>query len=257
MPAPTRARKGSIRHSNAPPCRLPQRQAHVLDILRGGSDRYNACRLRPFSGAQICPKFIIEPVKKTHLRMGLGRPLHPLLALPAPTGNQSMPSSTVTVAMLAFVAAFACPLTATLGADVVSQVFLRDAIQDNLAEIQLAQLVQQKTENLELQTYTDMLVKEDSAANEQAEKAAAQIGVAVPSEPSFKQRAIYEAMSKLSGSTLEHIFLRELIAEQKAKIPRFQNEARKRNDPVADFANQMLPILQKHLHLAQQLQSGA
>jgi uncharacterized protein (DUF305 family) len=36
-------------------------------------------------------------------------------------------------------------------------------------------------------------------------------------------------------------FIKEMIADHKMNIARFQNEAKKKNDPAADFANQALP----------------
>ena len=47
-----------------------------------------------------------------------------------------------------------------------------------------------------------------------------------------------------------------MIAGHKMNITRFQNEAKKKDDPAADFANQMLPTLKKHLDAAQQLEPG-
>ncbi len=142
------------------------------------------------------------------------------------------------------------------GADKVSEVFIRDAIQRNLAEIQLGQLAQDKAQTAEVKSYGQMLVTDQSASNEQAEEVAEQIGITVPTEPTVGQKAMYDQMSRLSGTAFDRAFVREMIAEHKMNIPRFQNEAKKTNDPVADFANQTLPILKKHLDAAQKLQSG-
>lgn len=147
-------------------------------------------------------------------------------------------------------------MTAASGADKVSEVFIRDAIQGNLAEIRLCQLVQDKAQSAEVKSYGQMLVTDDSASNKLAQKVAEQIGITVPTEPTVSQKAMYDQMSRLSGTAFDRAFVREMIAEHKMNIPRFQNEAKKTKDAVADFANQMLPILKKHLDAAQELQSG-
>jgi putative membrane protein len=147
-------------------------------------------------------------------------------------------------------------VTAALGADKVSEVFIRDAIEGNLAQIELGQLAQEKTQSAEIKSYGQMLVTDHSASNEQAEKVAKQIGIAVPTEPSVNQKATYKTMAKLSGTGFDRAFIKEMIADLKANITRFQSEAKKRNDPAADFANQMLPTLSKHLDAAEKLKAG-
>ena len=142
------------------------------------------------------------------------------------------------------------------GADKVSQVFIRDAIQGNLAEIQIGQLAQEKAQGADVKSYGQMLVTDHSASNEQAGKVAEQIGVTAPTEPSVNQKAVHDRMAKLSGTAFDRAFINEMIADHKMNIARFQNEAKKKNDPVADFANQTLPTLQKHLDAARKLEPG-
>jgi putative membrane protein len=158
-----------------------------------------------------------------------------------------------TLTQFASMAALLGIVTAASGADKVSQVFIRDAIQRNLAEIQMGQLAQDKAQSSEVKSYGQMLVTDQSASNEQAEKVAEQIGIAAPTEPSVNQKAMYQTMSRLSGMAFDRAFIKEMIADHKMNIVRFQNEAKKKNDPAADFANQALPTLKKHLDAAQKL----
>jgi len=144
-------------------------------------------------------------------------------------------------------------MTAASGADKVSPVFIRDAIQRNLAEIRMGQLAQDKAQSSDVKSYGQMLVTDQSASNEQAEKVAEQIGIATPTEPSVTQKAMLDKMSRLSGTAFDRAFINEMIADHKMNIARFQNEAKKKNDPAADFANQALPTLKKHLDAAQKL----
>ena len=158
--------------------------------------------------------------------------------------------------LLAFAGALLGLVTAASGADKVSEVFIRDAVQGNLAEIKLGQLAQEKTQSAEVKSYAQMLVTDHSTSNEQAEKVAKQIGITIPTELSVSQKSTYNRMSKLSGTAFDRAFVAEMIAGYKTNITRFQNEAKKKDDPAADFANQMLPTLKKHLDAAQQLEPG-
>ena len=57
--------------------------------------------------------------------------------------------------LLAFAGALLGLVTAASGADKVSEVFIRDAVQGNLAEIKLGQLAQEKTQSAEVKSYAD------------------------------------------------------------------------------------------------------
>src|SRR5271166_1072819 len=144
--------------------------------------------------------------------------------------------------------------TPAWGADKVSEVLLRDAIQGNLAAIQMGQLAQEKAQNSEVKAFAATVMVDHWASNEQAEKAAKQIGITIPTEPSFSQKLNYEHMSKLSDKALDRALVAEMIVFYKAIIPRFKNEAKKTNDPVGIFAHEELPRLQEHLDAAQKLQ---
>jgi putative membrane protein len=142
---------------------------------------------------------------------------------------------------------------AALAVDKISQVFLRDVMEANFADIQLSQLAQKQSQTTEVISFAQSVERDTSTLNEQAQKIAAQLGLTAPSDMSTRQKNDYLAMSKLSGSGFERAFIRANIAALKAEIPRVQNEAKKKNDPIGDFASQMLSILQARLAAAQSL----
>jgi putative membrane protein len=145
--------------------------------------------------------------------------------------------------------------TSALGADIISKVLLRDAIQGNLAAIQIAQLAQEKSQSDEVKSLAANVMVDHWASNEQAEKTAKQIGITVPTEPSISQKLKFEQMSRLSNKALDRAFVAEIIAFYKTIIPRFKDEAKKTDDPVGVFANEELPRLEEHLDAAQKLRS--
>jgi putative membrane protein len=82
------------------------------------------------------------------------------------------------------------------------------------------------------------------------------MGVTPPSEPGKKQKQTYQKLSKLSGDAFDREFIKEMVADHKKDVAEFQKEAKRRNDPAADYANQTLPVLQNHLQMAQSLESA-
>jgi putative membrane protein len=140
-------------------------------------------------------------------------------------------------------------------ADKASQKFITEAVQGNLAEVQVGKLAQEKGQSEGVRTFGQTLASDHSAANEKATQVAQQLGVTAPSEPNAKQKATYAKLSKLSGDAFDRAFAKEMVADHKKDIKEYQNEARKKNDPAAQYAQETLPVLQKHLGMAQKLRA--
>jgi putative membrane protein len=175
---------------------------------------------------------------------------------PSPASQYEIKEKIVrTTSMLVAVGAFLGLATSVLAADKISEVLLRDAIQGNLAAIQMSQLAQEKAQSAEVKSFAATVMVDHWVSNEQGEKAAKQSGITVPTAPSISQKLEYEKMSKLSDKALDRAFVAAMIAFYKAIIPRFKNEALKTNDPVGIFAKEELPRLEEHLDAAQKLQS--
>jgi len=103
---------------------------------------------------------------------------------------------------LVFAAAFAASLApaAASAASQADKSFITDAIQSNLAEVQMGQLAQQKGQSDAVKSFGSMLVNDHQANNDKAKQVASQLGVTPPTHPSAKQKSEYVKMAKLSGA---------------------------------------------------------
>jgi putative membrane protein len=155
------------------------------------------------------------------------------------------------VALAALTTAAAAPT-----ANKADQNFLKQAIQGNLAEVELGKLAQEKSMNDGVRSFGDMLVKDHSASNAKATDVASALGVTAPTEPSKKQKMMYDRLSKLSGSAFDRQFARMMVDDHQKDIKEFEKEAKSSNEQIAGFAKDTLPTLQKHLDTAKSLASG-
>src|SRR4029079_8371776 len=78
------------------------------------------------------------------------------------------------------------------------------------------------------------------------------LGGAPPQEPSKKQKADYDKLSKLSGDAFDKQFAKHMVADHKKDIAEYKADSKKK-DPTASYASDALPTLQKHLEMAQTL----
>ena len=144
----------------------------------------------------------------------------------------------------------------TFAQDKASQKFLKEAIEGNLAEVQMGQLAEKNGKSDGTRSFGQMLQKDHSDANQKATAAANQMGMSPPSEPNSKQKAMYDKMSKLSGDKFDREFAKHMVTDHKKDIKEYQKEAKK-DDAAGAYAKEALPTLQKHLETAQSLNGQA
>ena len=139
--------------------------------------------------------------------------------------------------------------------DKASQKLLKEAIEGNLAEVQMGQLAQKNGTSDGVRSFGQMLEKDHSDANKKATDAARSLGVTPPTEPNSKQKAAYDRMSKLSGANFDRQFAKHMVDDHKKDIKEYE-KASKQSDASGRYAKETLPTLQKHLETAQSLSSA-
>jgi putative membrane protein len=136
--------------------------------------------------------------------------------------------------------------------DPAGKTFITKAIQGNLAEVQMGQLAQEKSQNSDVKAFGQQLVTDHKDANSKATAVANDIGVTAPEEPNKKQKADYDKLSKLSGDAFDKQFAKHMVMDHKKDISEYKADSKKK-DPTASYASDTVATLQKHLEMAQSL----
>jgi putative membrane protein len=132
------------------------------------------------------------------------------------------------------------------------QKFLTDAIQGDLAEVQMGQLAQQKGSTEGVKELGATLVKDHGEHADKIRQLGESLGVTLPSVPNATQKSDHAKMSIQSGQQFDRQFALRMVNEHMKDISKYQMEAKQRG-PIADMAKETLPMLQKHLEMAQAL----
>ena len=161
--------------------------------------------------------------------------------------------------MLAIAVAAALALSASSALaqgkpDKDSQNFIKNAIEGNIAEVNVGKLAQEKGKSQAVKDFGKMLETDHGKANDNAKAAASQIGVEPPNGSSVMEKATYLKLKVLSGDTFDRSFANSMVSDHKSDIKTYQKEASK-SDAAGQYAKQTLPDLQKHLQMAQELQA--
>jgi putative membrane protein len=139
-------------------------------------------------------------------------------------------------------------------ADTQGEHFLKESIQGNLAEVQVGDLAQQKGASQGVKDFGATLAKDHAAANDKAKQAAQSMGATLPSEPSVKQKTVYQELSALNGEQFDRHFIDSMVKDHREDIAKYQKEAQSGSGPAAGYAKEILPDLRKHLQIAERLQ---
>jgi putative membrane protein len=141
--------------------------------------------------------------------------------------------------------------------DKAAQTFMTKAIQGNLAEVAMGQLAQKQGESDAVRSFGQKLVADHSAANQKATSVASGTGVTPPTEPSKKHQSDAAKMAKMSGAEFDRAFARHMVADHKMEIAAHKRAAKMKNDAVAAYATESLPVLEQHLQTAESLSKAS
>jgi len=126
-----------------------------------------------------------------------------------------------------------------------------------MAEVQLAQLAQQKASSEGVKQYATMLEKDHTNANNELKQVAEQKGVDLPADIGPKHQAMMQKLQGLSGDQFDRAYIKLMVQDHKKDIKEFQRESdRSMDSDVKAFASKTLPTLQKHLTEIEQLASN-
>jgi len=134
--------------------------------------------------------------------------------------------------------------------------FVMEAAQGGEAEVELGQLATQNAQSDDVKKFGQRMVDDHSKANDQLKQLAQQKGVAVPSEPAAKDKALKDKLSNLKGDQFDKMYMSHMVMDHKKDVAEFKKESTSAKDnDLKNWASQTLPTLQDHLKEAQQIAS--
>jgi putative membrane protein len=162
-------------------------------------------------------------------------------------------SKTIGIAVLAFMSVLALSGVQAQESkqSKASDMFMKQAMQGDMAEIQVGKLAQEKGEDQQVKDFGQTLVSDHQQNLDKARSLAQTIGMTPPDSVSAEQKATYDKLSRLSGRQFDREFAQHMVQDHK-DITEFERESKKSGD-VASFAQDTLPVLRKHLQIAEQI----
>jgi putative membrane protein len=138
-------------------------------------------------------------------------------------------------------------------ANKTDEVFIKEAMEGDLAEVNMGKLAQEKAQSQGVKDFGKMLEQDHGEHSQKVRSKAQELGVTPPQEPNTTQKSMYDRLGKLSGGQFDDQFVKAMVADHKKDIAKYDKEAESKG-PLADFAKETLPTLQHHLQTAEALE---
>ena len=132
--------------------------------------------------------------------------------------------------------------------------FAQHAASGGLAEVQTAQMAQQRSSSPQVKQFAQRMITDHTQANNELMQIGQQANLDLPTQPTGKDASAAQKLSGMNGTAFDQAYARDEVSDHEQDIALFRKEANSGQDPsLKAFAQKTLPILQQHLQLAQAL----
>src|SRR5260370_2245340 len=108
----------------------------------------------------------------------------------------------------------------------VDQSFVRKALEGGAAEVQLGQLVQQKSQSDDVKQFGQKMVEDHTQLGDQMMKPIAkQLGVKEPKGPSKKDKELIAKLEGLSGQQFDEEYIKAMLKDHRQDLKEFKDKA--------------------------------
>ena len=157
-----------------------------------------------------------------------------------------------------------------------ARLFIGDLTVAGLAEVQLGQLASERAASADVKAFGQMMVKDHSEANGELSKLASQMKIEPPKESDKAHRELASRLSTLDGAEFDRVYIAAMVQGHRDVADRLRTwlkESRPLGEPSASdpktkdaasggpdeealtaWAKKTLPVVEKHLERAQDLQ---
>ncbi|HEY2471310.1 MAG TPA: DUF4142 domain-containing protein [Terracidiphilus sp.] len=144
------------------------------------------------------------------------------------------------------------------GKTMTDQQFVDMAAQTDMVEANLGQLAQNTAESQPVKDYGQTLTTDHTNDYQQLSTAAKQAGLNVPTAiDAAHNKAMIDPFQKLKGAAFDHKYAQEMVAGHTKALEVYKKEAADaQNDAIKSYAQAAIPVLEKHLSDAKDLEKA-
>lgn len=132
--------------------------------------------------------------------------------------------------------------------------FVKKAAENTKAELELAQLAQQKAADPQVKEFAQKIVTDHQKADDKLKAVAQQDNIDLPDRMPADEKTEKARLDRMSGADFDKAYMKHMVSEHEQDINDFRKEAtNSKDDNVRKFASENLPVLEAHLKMARDI----
>ncbi len=144
--------------------------------------------------------------------------------------------------------------------DMDLQQFAKEAASDGMMEVEMADLILQKSDRQEVKDLARTIKQDHQNANEKLKDVAREVNMQLPNEMMEKHQKKMEELRDATGDNLDQKYVDMMVNGHQKVINKFERVADQEADndqaEIRNWADNTLPALRKHYEQAQEVQRG-
>jgi putative membrane protein len=134
------------------------------------------------------------------------------------------------------------------------KVFVKNALQGSVAEIQLGQLALQKSSNDDVKQFAQKMIDDHTKLDDQMKQVAQQMKVKVPDSPSSKDKSAIAKLQALNGDEFDKAYIKDMMKNYQQDAKDFKQEAQNTdNSFLKQVVSQDAQVISEHLQKIQEI----
>ena len=135
---------------------------------------------------------------------------------------------------------------------------MRQLAYANMSEVALAKLAQSKTSDEKVRDFSQRMIDDHGKALEQLQSLAQAKGVQLPTAPDAKHQALEKKFNALSGQEFDRQYMQQAGMRDHRQVHNLLERisTRAQSPELKALAADMLPTIDQHAQMAQQIHSG-
>lgn len=173
---------------------------------------------------------------------------------PQPNMNNRSDNSTSGNSMNSNTVSSTTGTNASSNTAVMQDNFWTKAAQGGMAEVELAKLALQKSQNADVKKFAQTMVTDHTKANDELKALAAKKSVVLPTDIG-SHKSTMDDLSKLSGADFDKAYVAAMVDDHEEDVDLFDDNTDNSDADIKAFTTKTLPTLKSHLEMIKGIQS--
>lgn len=132
--------------------------------------------------------------------------------------------------------------------------FAAKAASGSMMEVALGRYASDHASDADVKAFGERMVRDHQEAGEKLREAASEAGITLPEQMKPEHRQHVEQLTTLQGEEFDARYLSLMIQDHGDEIAEFTEQAKGGDSPIDRWAESTLPVLQRHLEHAQEIE---